>query len=259
MLDEAHRRTKAGKIVSVLHHFLGRADLAGLTAVDIGCSAGFIADELAADGAWTIGLDIDAPGLVRAHARFGEHVHFLGGSGDRLPFADDSIDVVVFNHIYEHVVDADAVLREVHRTLKPHGAAYLGLANRFQLIEPHYRLPFLSWLPHPAADVYIRRAGKADAYYEKHLSRRNLKILLRGFHVWDYTVAAIRAPQVFGSGDQVGATISRIPAPVLRAGLPLAPTFIWVATKGDVRPTGRAGGAAGDVLHLDLTERTGPT
>jgi ubiquinone/menaquinone biosynthesis C-methylase UbiE len=257
MLDEAHRRTKAGKILSVLHHFLGRVDLRGLTAVDIGCSAGFIADELAADGARTIGLDIDAPGLVKAHARFGDHVDFLGGSGDQLPFVDDSIDVVVFNHIYEHVVDADAVLREIHRVLKKDGVAYLGLANKFQLIEPHYRLPFLSWLPQRVADAYIRRAGKADGYYEKHLSRSDLKTLLRGFHVWDYTVAVIRAPQVFGSGDQVGATVSRTPAPVLRAGLPLAPTFIWVATKGDARPAATAGGAD-DVVHLDLTGRTGP-
>lgn len=255
MLDEGHRRTKAGKIVSILHHFLGRSDLAGLTAVDIGCSAGFIADELAAAGAWTIGLDIDAPGLAKARASFGDHVHFMAASADRLPFADGSIDVVVFNHIYEHVVDADAVLREVHRALRPDGVAYLGLVNKFLLIEPHYRLPFLSWLPQRAADAYIRKAGRADAYYEKPLSRRDLKTLLRGFHVWDYTVAAIRAPDVFGSGDQVGAALAKIPAPVLRAGLPLAPAYIWVATKGDARPATSAAQAR-DVLHLDLTHRT---
>jgi SAM-dependent methyltransferase len=257
MLDEQHRRTKAGKIISVLHHFLGRADLRGLAAVDIGCSAGFIADELAADGARTIGVDIDAPGLTKARARFGEHVRFLAGSGDRLPFADSSIDVVVFNHIYEHVVDADAVLREIHRTLSKDGVAYLGLANKFQLMEPHYRLPFLSWLPPRAADFYIRRAGKADAYYEKHLSRRDLKTLLRGFHVWDYTVPAIRAPRVFRSGDQVGAALSRIPAPILRAGLPLAPTYIWVATKSDAGPATPAINFAGKVRHFDLTHRAG--
>ena len=254
MLDEAHRRTKAGKIVNVLHHFLGRTDLAGLTAVDIGCSAGFIADELAADSALTIGLDIDEPGLAKARASFGDHVHFLGASGDRLPFADDSLDVVVFNHIYEHVVDADAVLREIHRALRPTGVAYLGLVNKFLIIEPHYRLPFLSWLPQRAADAYIRRTGKADAYYERPLSRSDLKTLLRGFHVWDYTVAVIRAPDVFGSGDQVGAALSRIPAPVLRAGLPLAPAYVWVATKGDARPA-PASEDVGGVLHFDLTHR----
>src|SRR5690606_12571043 len=70
MLDEDKRRRKAAKIIAVLAHFLGRekADrgeiLAGLTVGDIGCSAGFIADELAAAGASrTFGADIDVPGL----------------------------------------------------------------------------------------------------------------------------------------------------------------------------------------------------
>ena len=55
MLDEDKRRQKAAKILAVLRHALGRDDLAGLRAVDVGCSAGFIADELAAAGATTPG------------------------------------------------------------------------------------------------------------------------------------------------------------------------------------------------------------
>src|SRR6476660_8184676 len=51
MLDEDGRRKKAAKIVTVLKHFLGRDDLDGLIALDIGCSTGFIADELNRAGA----------------------------------------------------------------------------------------------------------------------------------------------------------------------------------------------------------------
>jgi SAM-dependent methyltransferase len=157
MLDEQHRRAKARKILAVLHHYLGRDDLAGLIALDIGCSAGFIADELAHDGADTIGVDIDEPGLAAAQRSFGRQVRFVLTSGDALPFPDDALDVVVFNHIYEHVVDPDAVLTEIHRVLKPAGVAYLGLGNKYQVMEPHYRLPFLSWLPQRAADSYVRQ------------------------------------------------------------------------------------------------------
>ena len=35
----------------------------------------------------------------------------MNASGDDLPLPDASLDVVVFNHIYEHVVDADAVMQ----------------------------------------------------------------------------------------------------------------------------------------------------
>jgi glycosyltransferase involved in cell wall biosynthesis/ubiquinone/menaquinone biosynthesis C-methylase UbiE len=251
MVDEQHRRGKANKIRRVLHHYLGRDDLSGLSALDIGCSAGFIADELAADGAKTIGVDIDEPGLERARERFGGHVEFLNASGDDLPLPDACLDVVVFNHIYEHVVDADAVLSEIRRVLKPTGAAYLGLANKHQIIEPHHRLPLLSWLPQRAADAYVRGFGNADQYYERHRTRAGLKRMLRGFHVWDYTIPVILRPELFSSGDQIRGVMSKLTPALVNAALPIVPTFVWVATKTNARPAGDAPG----LTHFDLTGR----
>jgi 2-polyprenyl-3-methyl-5-hydroxy-6-metoxy-1,4-benzoquinol methylase len=108
MLDEAKRRRKAAKLIAVLRHALGRDDLSGLRALDVGCSAGFIADELAAAGATTTGVDIDEPGLAVARERFGARVDFRLARGEDLPLDDGSVDVAVLNHIYEHVVDPEA-------------------------------------------------------------------------------------------------------------------------------------------------------
>jgi ubiquinone/menaquinone biosynthesis C-methylase UbiE len=251
MLDERHRRTKARKILKVLHHYLGRTSLDGLVALDIGCSAGFIADELANDGADTIGVDIDEPALEAAQGSFGHHVRFVLTSGDALPFPDDSLDVVVFNHIYEHVVDADAVLTEIHRVLKPAGVAYFGMGNKYGVMEPHYRLPFLSWLPQGAADRYVRAFGKADVYYENFASKAGLKRLARGFHVWDYTIPAVLRPDLFGSEDQVHGWVARVPHLALRALMPIIPTYIWVATKSGNRPATTA--ELDSIDHFDLT------
>ena len=66
MLDEGKRRQKARKLIAVIRHGLGVEDLTGLRALDVGCSAGFIADELALAGATTHGVDIDEPGLAKA-------------------------------------------------------------------------------------------------------------------------------------------------------------------------------------------------
>lgn len=60
---------------------------------------------VASNGAATIGVDIDEPGLAAAQSSFGHHVRFVLTSADALPFPDDSLDVVVFDHIYEHVVE----------------------------------------------------------------------------------------------------------------------------------------------------------
>ncbi|MDI9579953.1 class I SAM-dependent methyltransferase [Thermobispora bispora] len=253
MLDEDKRRRKAAKIIAVLAHFLGRekADrgeiLAGLTVGDIGCSAGFIADELAAAGASrTFGADIDVPGLKKAAGRFGHRVGFVCADGAALPFPDGSIDVLVFNHIYEHVVDPDAVVREMRRVLADDGVLYLGLGNRLGIMEPHYRLPFLSYLPPAAADRYVRAFGRADHYHERFRTRWGLRRMLAGFHVWDYTLPVLATPERFAGeelftgpvGRAAKATLERTPRPVLRALLPLVPTYLWVATKTPRRPLG---------------------
>jgi SAM-dependent methyltransferase len=238
MLDEDARRLKARKLISVLTHFLGRTDLTGMRALDVGCSAGFIADELAAAGARTIGADIDVPGVRKASARFGKHATFMCADGSRLPLADGSVDVCVFNHIYEHVVNPDLVMAELHRVLADDGVLYLGLGNRFGVIEPHYRLPFLSYLPRPVADRYMRATGKGDHYYERFKARPGLRRMAGAFAVWDYTLPVILDPGQFHSHDVVPRGLRLAPDAVVRAALPVVPTYVWVATKSASRPQG---------------------
>ncbi|HET7762041.1 MAG TPA: class I SAM-dependent methyltransferase, partial [Phycicoccus sp.] len=215
MLDEQARRKKAAKIVAVVRHALGVGDLGGLRAVDVGCSAGFIADELALAGARTSGVDIDEPGLARARERFGERVDFRLARGEDLPFDDGSVDLVVLNHIYEHVVDPEAVVADIHRVLRPGGLLYLGVGHRWQVLEPHHRLPFLSWLPQDAADRYLRLAGKGEHYYEHYYTPAGLRRLVGAFDVWDYTASVLADPQAFSADDNVPGWAGRVPARVL--------------------------------------------
>jgi len=238
MLDEQGRRHKAAKIRAVLEHFLGRKDLAGLRILDVGCSAGFIADELRLAGASVIGLDIDEPGLEKARQRFGEQVEFIAAVGSAMPLPDKSVDVVVFNHIYEHVPDPDAVMTEIRRVLKDDGVVYLGLGNRLGVVEPHYKLPFLSWLPKPLADRYVRLSGRAGSYYETFRTRPGLRRMCHGLDVWDYTYVVLAEPDLFAAGDLVPARLQGAPLLAWRALSPIMPTFIWVGTPSPRQPQG---------------------
>lgn len=240
MLDEQGRRRKAAKILSVLRHFLGRADFAGLQVLDIGCSAGFISDEFRLAGASVIGLDIDEPGLARARQRFGEHVQFVCAPGDDMPLPDSSVDIVVFNHIYEHVPDVGAVMAEIQRVLKPDGVVYLGLGNRLGIMEPHYRLPFLSWLPRRLADAYVRLAGRADSYYEAFLTRPGLRRMCLGLHVWDYTYAVLCQPERFAAEDLVPRRLRSAPPGFWHAISAVLPTYIWIGSPAGREPAGAA-------------------
>jgi SAM-dependent methyltransferase len=235
MLDEQARRKKAAKIIAVVRHALGVDSLDGLRAVDVGCSAGFIADELALAGATTSGVDIDEPGLARARERFGDRVDFRLARGEDLPFEDDSVDV---NHIYEHVVDPEAVVADIHRVLRPGGLLYLGVGHRWQVLEPHHRLPFLSWLPRRAADRYLRLAGRGDHYYERYYTPAGLRRLFAAFDVWDYTLPVLADPGSFSADDNVPAWAAKVPPWAMAAALPLVPTYVWVAFKGPSIPAG---------------------
>ncbi len=238
MLEEDKRRRKAAKLIAVVRHFLGRDDLSGLTVADVGCSAGFISDELSRAGASrTIGIDIDVPGLRKAADRFGDHVGFVCGDGSRLPFPDGAFDVIVFNHIYEHVVDPDAVIAELHRVLSDDGVLYLGLGNKYGIMEPHYKLPFLSYLPYGLADRYVSAFGRADRYYERYRGRSGLRSMVRDFQVWDYTFSVIAEPSRFHD-DELPGLVARLPEKAVRGLRPIIPTFLWVATKSGRPPAG---------------------
>jgi SAM-dependent methyltransferase len=237
MSDVAGRRRKAAKIVAVVEHFLGRS-LDGLLVVDAGCSVGIIAGTIAEHGARVVGVDIDRPGLAAARTRVDGTAALVCADGAQLPFADASVDVVVFNHVYEHLVDPEGAVAELRRVVKPNGVLFLGLGNRLGVMEPHHRLPFLSWLPAPLADHYLQRARGVERYHERFATRRGLQRMFAGMTVWDYTLAIAQEPERFAAGDVVPSRVASMPAGVLRLGRGLFPSYVWLATAGSSAPLG---------------------
>lgn len=236
------RVRKAAKIQAVLDHFLGDGWAPGARLLDIGASLGWTVEAAAKRGAISMGVDIDVPGLAKARRERDSRCFFACADGEALPFPDDSLDVVVFNHIYEHVVDPDAIMSEIRRVLKPHGVVYLGLGNKLGVIEPHYRLPFLSWLPQGLADRYIKAAGKADTYYEKYRTVPGLQKMAGGLYIHDYSFTIIANPDRFGANDQVGGPVPslmrKVPRALLAPARVLLPTVIWIGSKSPDAPKG---------------------
>ena len=84
-----------------------------------------------------------------------------------LPFDDKSFDIVISNHVIEHVGDMNAQMHhlfELHRVMRADGVGYLAVPNRWMLTEPHYRLKFLSWWPRSWRTPYLRLWRKGDFY-----------------------------------------------------------------------------------------------
>jgi SAM-dependent methyltransferase len=89
--------------------------------LEIGCGNGWNMSRFAQGGRMAFGLDT-APERVEL-ARV--HGPALLADGLRLPFANDSLDMVYIQHVLHHIGDVDRALAEVRRCLRPGGVLFL--------------------------------------------------------------------------------------------------------------------------------------
>jgi SAM-dependent methyltransferase len=175
VLDLPSRDLKAMKIAALIG---AEAAQPPRRMLEIGTGSGGIARYFGTAG--PMGWDVDALDVEDVRLA-SEGYRFTRVDGVHLPFADASFDVVVSNHVIEHVGDTHAQalhLAELARVLRPDGVGYLAVPCRWMLVEPHYRLPFLSWLPRPVADAYVRAARKGSHYDCRPLTTTQLESAL---------------------------------------------------------------------------------
>jgi 2-polyprenyl-3-methyl-5-hydroxy-6-metoxy-1,4-benzoquinol methylase len=131
------RIRKSATIVRVLQDYFG-TDLSLSSVLDVGCSTGIIASFLSAHTREVHGIDTDKPAIQFAKENFQKNtVRFHVGSATDIPFADNSFDIVICAHVYEHVSHPERMVAEVHRVLKLGGVFYFTAGNRINVMEPH--------------------------------------------------------------------------------------------------------------------------
>jgi ubiquinone/menaquinone biosynthesis C-methylase UbiE len=233
--SQVGRERKANKVLAILEDALG--DLRDKSLLDIGCSAGIMTQCYARRFATVVGTDIDLPALEHA-SRTDEARQTAWAAADSqgLPFRDESFDVVICTHIYEHVPDARLMMAEIHRILRPNGVCFFSAGNRLSYMEPHYRLPMLSIVPKPLAHWYLRLLGRGHYYYETHLTYWGLRRLVGDFELRDYTLKVVADPQRYFAEDMLsgGSFKQKAVLFVLRAAYWVCPTYLWVLKKRDL-------------------------
>jgi SAM-dependent methyltransferase len=231
VLDAESRLRKSRKIEVIVRDHV---ELEGARVLDVGTGSGFIAslfhDAVGPRGeVW--GVDtIDQRQIL-------EGFRFKRVMSAHLPFDDESFDVVISNHVVEHVVEREDQLlhvKEIRRVLKADGVAYVATPNRWALIEPHFQLPLLSWLPPPLRTAYLRAARRGTLYDCSPLSHSELTDLFRmaGVRFTDATVAAMRAMARVEETRPVTRWLLSAPDWLLRLGHPVVPTMVFLLRKG---------------------------
>ena len=120
--------TAADSFAGVANPFaLGRLE-DGERVVDLGCGAGtdsLVAAQMVGQNGHVTGVDMTPEMLEKARAATAEleltNVDFLESEIERLPLANESVDVVISNGVIDLVPDKDAVFAEIFRVLRPGG------------------------------------------------------------------------------------------------------------------------------------------
>ncbi|ASO18881.1 putative methyltransferase YcgJ [Actinoalloteichus hoggarensis] len=127
-------------------------------ALELGSGTGFFLLNLMQGGIAKKGSVTDlSPGMVKAALRNAENlgldVDGRVGDAERIPYPDDTFDLVVGHAVLHHIPDVQAAMREVLRVLKPGG--------RFVFAGDPTRI----------GDYYARRLGRATWWLTTRITR----------------------------------------------------------------------------------------
>jgi ubiquinone/menaquinone biosynthesis C-methylase UbiE len=190
---EAHARARY-ELEPHIHEFAGFARSGGQRVLEIGVGMGADYLEWLKAGALASGVDISSASLERAQRRCemaGYTPNLQVSDAERLPFPDDTFDIVYSYGVMHHSPDTPQCIREAWRVLKPGGALRIMIYHHPSLTGG------MLWLRYG----FLRGKSLRQSVYDhlespgtKSYTQAEARALLRGFE-------QIELRQAFSPGD----------------------------------------------------------
>ena len=130
------RIRKAMKMEQVMCHYLKTEKLENIKILDIGCGTGKIINYFNKNTNKIYAVDvynqIDKNIVIK---------NFNQVSSAELPFEDNYFDIIISNHVVEHIQEQRLHMQEIYRCLNSKGICYYATPNKNFPIEPHHKIP----------------------------------------------------------------------------------------------------------------------
>jgi demethylmenaquinone methyltransferase/2-methoxy-6-polyprenyl-1,4-benzoquinol methylase len=138
--------------------------------VDLAGGTGDVAARMAGPDREVIVVDPSEPMMEVGRARGHAHVQWRVGTGERMPFADASVDTVTIAFGIRNVTRIEAALAEVRRVLRPGGRFLcLEFSRPYAPIRPFYDL--FSFAVIPRLGAWVARSPEAYEYLVESIRR----------------------------------------------------------------------------------------
>jgi len=220
-----NRIDKARKIETILKDYTGRS-IKNLRILEIGCGSGIISNYFGEKNS-VYSVDIEEPPIKKRNFRFSKV------KSEKLPFKNDYFDIVISNHVIEHVPNQEFHLSEVKRVMKNNGVGYLATPNKIFPIEPHYKVPFIHYLSNKLFYSILRFLKK---YNEKIFLLSYFSLIRKlkvKFIIKDYTPFVIK--NKFIAKKSSFNILSSLPLRWINKLAFLSPTVIFILSKNEKR------------------------
>jgi ubiquinone/menaquinone biosynthesis C-methylase UbiE len=148
MKQEEYARIQMNFFQNVLKD-LGVDITAQSTVLDFGSGEGWVVYNFRKQGIKAYGVDIESY-CPEATQRYQEEQLVYDGKeifrmmdmkNYRIPFEDNTFDVVISDQVFEHVQNYPEALAEIKRVLKPGGCGLHVIPSRYRFIEGHVFIP----------------------------------------------------------------------------------------------------------------------
>jgi len=224
VLDQQSRYRKANKILSVLSAY---TDLEDKELLDLGTGSGYMASRFAEKCKSVTSVDVVDERRVKSG------YNYCKVRDEALPFKDESFDIVISNHVIEHVQDQTRHIGEIKRVLKDGGYIYLATPNKYWISDPHYRLPFLPIMSKVIGTQYIKLLKRGKEWDVQPVSPILLNKFIHPFDARYVVPQLLKYPEKFELDmmQKVTSISKYFPDQLLKSSHYMSPTLIYIARK----------------------------